>query len=279
MTRIWFDAALMLTLLASGGFIVFIVKQQRWVFRAATWIFFSGFLSHTVFLTCRYVELGAAPVLDLRSALSFFSWSIVLVYLVLQLRFRLMVLGSFVAPFAAFLLTLSSTIPWIDGPVRPVFQSIWLTVHIGTIFLGNALFAVAFLAAVMYLIQEHHIKSKKLGSFFKRLPSLATLDAVNHYAIAYGFPFLTLGMITGSVYAQVALGSYWQWDPKEVWSLITWLFYAALVHERLAAGWRGRRAAIMSIFCFGVLIFTFVGVSLWLGGYHSFSSLSGGKSP
>jgi len=130
----------------------------------------------------------------------------------------------------------------------------------------------------MYLIQEHHIKRKKLGSFFKRLPSLATMDAFNHYAIVYGFPFLTVGMITGSIYAQVALGSYWQWDPKEVWSLITWLFYAALLHERLAAGWKGRRAAVMSIFCFAVLIFTFLGASLWLGGYHSFSSLSGGKS-
>ena len=80
-------------------------------------------------------------------------------------------------------------------------------------------------------------------------------------------------MITGSIYAQVALEKYWQWDPKEVWSLITWLFYAALLHERLAVGWRGRRAAIMSIICFCVLIFTFVGASLLLGGYHSFSSL------
>jgi ABC-type transport system involved in cytochrome c biogenesis permease subunit len=80
-------------------------------------------------------------------------------------------------------------------------------------------------------------------------------------------------MITGSIYAQYALGIYWQWDPKEVWSLVTWLFYAALLHERLAVGWQGRRAAIMSIVCFCILIFTFVGASLWLGGYHSFDSL------
>jgi ABC-type transport system involved in cytochrome c biogenesis permease subunit len=86
-------------------------------------------------------------------------------------------------------------------------------------------------------------------------------------------------MITGSVYAQFALGTYWQWDPKEVWSLITWLSYAALIHERVAAGWRGRKAAILSIFCFCILLFTFVGASLWLGGYHSFESLGSGTGP
>jgi cytochrome c-type biogenesis protein CcsB len=162
--------------------------------------------------------------------------------------------------------------------VRPIFKSLWLTVHVVTIFMGDALFAIAFLAAVMYLIQERQIKHKKFGSFYSRLPSLATLDAINYQSLVYGFPFLTLGMITGSIYAQYTLGTYWQWDPKEVWSLITWLFYAALLHERLVAGWRGRRAALMSILCFCVLIFTFIGVSLWLGGYHSFSSLGARNS-
>ena len=91
----------------------------------------------------------------------------------------------------------------------------------------------------------------------------------------YGFPFLTIGMITGSIYAQLALGRYWQWDPKEVWSLITWLLYAVLLHERLAVGWRGRRSALMSIVCFAFLIFTFFGASLWLSDYHSFQNLEG----
>jgi cytochrome c-type biogenesis protein CcsB len=187
-----------------------------------------------------------------------------------------MVLGSFVAPFSAFLMIISSAMPWMEGPVRPIYKSLWLTLHVGTVFMGNALFAIAFLAAIMYLIQERSIKKKKLGSFYERLPSLATLDNINYYALIYGFPFLTLGMITGSLYAQFALGSYWQWDPKEVWSLITWLFYAALLHERIAVGWRGRKAAIMSIVCFCVLIFTFFGASLLMGGYHSFSNLGAG---
>lgn len=278
MNFLWFVIALALDLIATGGFIIYIVKQEKWVFRFSYWTLVAGFVSHTIFLGYRYYLLGTAPVLDFKSALSFFSWSIILAYLVFQIRFKLMVLGSFVAPFAASLMILSSAMPWTEGPANPVFKNIWLTVHVGTVFIGNGLFAITFLAAIMYLIQERQIKQKHLGSFFKRLPSLATLDSINYHALIYGFPFLTLGMISGSIYAQYALGSYWQWDPKEVWTLITWLFYAALLHERLTVGWRGRRAAIMSIICFGLLIFTFVGANFWMGGYHSFKNLGAGSS-
>jgi cytochrome c-type biogenesis protein CcsB len=150
-----------------------------------------------------------------------------------------------------------------------------LTVHVGTIFIGNAMFVITFAASIMYLIQERNIKKKTRGSFYRRLPSLETLDSINHHSLMYGFPFLTLGLISGAIYAQYALGSYWRWDPKEVWSLITWLAYAVLLHERLAVGWRGRRAALMSIICFCILIFTFLGGSLWLSDYHSFDSFGG----
>ena len=279
MTFLFFYLALFLELVASGGFVVYIVKQEKWVFRFSYWILVGGFICHTIFFGYRYYSLGTAPVLNLKAALAFFSWSIICTYLVLQLKFRLMVLGSFVAPFAAFLMIISSALPWVEEPVKPVFKSLWLTVHVGTAFIGNGLFAIAFLAAIMYLIQERQIKRKKLGSFYNKLPSLATLDDINYYSLTCGFPFLTVGMLTGAIYAQSALGTYWQWDPKEVWSLITWLFYAALLHERLTVGWRGRRAAIMSIVCFCLLIFTFVGVSFWLGGYHSFGSLGTGNAP
>jgi cytochrome c-type biogenesis protein CcsB len=273
MIYLWFNMALFFELLATGGFVVYIVKQEKWVFRCSYWILVAGFVCHTIFLGYRYYSLGTAPVLDLKSALGFFSWSIICVYLIFQVKFRLMVLGSFVAPLAAFLMIISYAMPWVEEPVKPIFKSLWLTVHVGTVFIGNGLFAIAFLAAIMYLIQEHQIKRKRLGSIYARLPSLATLDSINHYSLIYGFPFLTAGMITGSIYAQYALGKYWQWDPKEVWSLVTWLFYGALLHERLVVGWRGRRAALMSIICFCILIFTFVGASFWLGGYHSFSSM------
>lgn len=275
MTELWFNLTLFLELFASAGFIVFIVRQHKAVYRWSYRILLAGFACHTIFLAYRYYLLGTAPVLDLKSSLAFFSWTILLVYLVLQIKFRLMVLGSFVSPFAAFLMVISSSMPWMQGEIKPALKSLWLTIHVGTIFTGNALFAIAFLAGIMYLIQERQIKQKRLGFLYSRLPALATLDSVNYYALIYGFPFLTVGMITGAVYAQYALGTYWQWDPKEAWSLITWLFYAALLHERLAVGWRGQRAAVLSIFCFGILLFTFLGVGYLLGGYHSFESLGG----
>jgi len=278
MASLWFSLALIFELLATGGFIVYLVKQEKWVFRCSYWILVSGFICHTIMLGCQYFTLGAVPVLGFRSALSFFSWSIICAYLVFQLKFRLRVLGSFIAPFAAFLMIISSTMPRLEGPVGPQFKSLWLTIHIGTAFMGNGLFVITFLAAVMYLILERSIKQKKFGSFYSRLPSLATLDSINYYSLVYGFVFLTLGMITGSIYAQYLIGTYWQWDPKEVWSLITWISYAALIHERLTVGWRGRKAALLSIVCFCILIFTFLGSSLWLGGYHSFESFGARKA-
>lgn len=274
-----FSLALALVLLATGGFIVYIIKQQKAVYQWSYRVLVVGFLCHTLYFAYQYYSLGVVPVLALKSSLSFFAWSIIGAYLVLHLKFRLMVLGSFIAPFGAFLMVISSTIPGTEVTIHPMFRSLWLTIHIGTIFIGNGIFAVAFMAAIMYLIQEHQIKKKQFGSFFNRLPSLQTLDSINHYTLIYGFPFLTLGMITGAIYAQYALGSYWRWDPKEVWSLITWLLYATLLHERLTVGWRGRKAAIMSIFAFLVLIFTFVGANLWLSDYHSFKSLEGGLRP
>ncbi len=273
MAYISFYIALGLYLIASGGFIVYMIKQQAQAFRVAHKVLITGFVFHTFFFAHSFYLMGVTPILDFKAALSFFSWAIVLAYLLFYKRFKVMVLGSFAAPFSAFLMIISSAMPWFEGPVRPIFKSIWLAVHVVTVFVGNGLFAIAFMAAVMYLIQERQIKQKKLGAFFRRLPSLASLDNLAHYSLIYGFPFLTAGMITGSIYAQLAFGKYWQWDPKEVWSLITWLFYAVLLHERLAAGWRGRKAAIMSIVCFFLLLFTFVGASFFMGGYHSFDSL------
>lgn len=275
MAELLFKLSLFLTLLATGGFIVFLVKQQKPVFRWSYRILLAGFALHTFFLGYQYYSLGTAPALGLKSSLAFFSWAIIGAYLLSHLRFGLMVLGSFVAPLAAILMILSSSIPGGEILVKPMFQSIWLISHIGIIFIGEGIFTVTFLAAIMYLIQERQIKKKKFGSFYSRLPSLETLDSINYYSLISGFPFLTVGMITGAIFAQSALGSYWQWDPKEVWAIITWLFYAVLLHQRITVGWRGRRAAFMSIVSYFVLIFTFVGVSLWMSDYHSFSSIEG----
>jgi cytochrome c-type biogenesis protein CcsB len=109
-----------------------------------------------------------------------------------------------------------------------------------------------------------------MGSISRRLPSLETLDRINYKCTSYGFPLLTLGIITGSLWAELAWGSYWNWDPKETWSLITWIVYAILLHNRLAIGWRGRKTAYLMIAGFVSVLITFIGVSLFMGGLHSY---------
>lgn len=275
MSTIFFKLALFLILIATAGFITYVIGQRKAVYRWSYRILLAGFASLTLYLAQGFWVLGTMPVFTLKAALAFFAWTIIGAYLVFHVKFRLMILGSFISPMAAVLMILSSAIPGGAETVRPIFSGLWFSIHVWTAFMGNGMFALAFVAAIMYLIQEGHIKRKKFGSLYSRLPSLQTLDSINHQSLIYGFPLLTIGMITGAIYAQYVLGSYWRWDPKEVWSLITWLFYAALLHERLAAGWRGRKAAILSIVAFSVLLFTFLGASLWLSDYHSFRSLGG----
>lgn len=276
MADFFFMIALFLTLLSTGGFIVYIIKQREGIFLLSYIALCAGFIFHSIFLVAAYYDLGVAPVITLKSSLSFFAWCIIGVYLIFHARFKLMVLGSFVAPLAAVLMIISSVIPGAEAGINPILKSAWLVVHVSTIFIGDGIFAITFISAVMYIIQESRIKKKSLGSFYRRLPSLETLDSINHYSVIYGFPFLTVGMVTGTIYAYYTFGSYWRWDPKEIWTLVTWLAFAVLLHERLAVGWRGRRAALMSIICFLMLIFTFLGGSLWLSDYHSFRNLGAG---
>ncbi|MCX8012217.1 MAG: c-type cytochrome biogenesis protein CcsB, partial [Desulfobacterota bacterium] len=150
-------------------------------------------------------------------------------------------------------------------PLVPALQSNWLTYHVITCFLGYAAFAVSFGVSIMFLI-----KANSKGGI-GILPDQAVLDEINYKAISFGFPMLTLGIITGAVWANYAWGSYWSWDPKETWSLITWLFYAAFLHARYTRGWGGRKTAILSIIGFLAVIFTYFGVNLLLSGLHSYA--------
>jgi cytochrome c-type biogenesis protein CcsB len=150
-------------------------------------------------------------------------------------------------------------------------RSGWLPIHVTSAFLGDAIFALAFCTGVIYLIQERLVKSRRATALSGRLPSLEILDEINYRALTIGFPLLTIGIVTGAVWAEYAWGAYWNWDPKETWSLITWLLYAALLHQRLAIKWRGKKAAVMAIVGFGAVLFTFLGVNLLLEGRHTYA--------
>jgi cytochrome c-type biogenesis protein CcsB len=149
-----------------------------------------------------------------------------------------------------------------------VLESYWLPVHVMLAFMGNAFFALAFFIGVMYIIQDRYLKSRKLKGLYFILPSLDMLDELNYKCLQYGFPLLTLAIISGAIWSEYALGSYWQWKHRQVWSLITWFLYAALLHGRLTAGWRGRRAAYLSGVAFVVLVGSYLIINLLSGGAH-----------
>ena len=252
------------------GYLIYVIRTEKAIYRIAYGFLVAGFLSHTLELVMLVSQIRQMPVTTLPQTFSLFAWAIVGSYLAFQLKFNIRILGTFVSPLAVVFMLLSSAIPGRVIPNSKLFKSFWLTLHVATMFIGMAIFALAFCAGIMYLLQERQIKSKSFGLLYRRLPSLEVLDSLNYVCLTFGFPLITIGLISGFVYAGAVWQSFWHWDPKEILSVITWLIYAVLLHERLAVGWRGRRAAIMAIVGFSVILITFVGTSIILKVHHSF---------
>ena len=260
------------------GFVAYLVyatsKNVR-VGKVSTGLLITGLLFHSVGLILRWMEThragyGYIPLSNMYESLIFFSWTIVLIYLILETKYQQKVIGVFVTPFAFLAIALTSIIPGVNAnitPLVPALQSNWLTIHVTTCFFGYASFAVSFGISLLYLIRE---KKDARGSGPTWLPSPSVLDEINYKAIVIGFPMLTLGIVTGAAWANYAWGSYWTWDPKETWSLITWFVYAAFLHARLTRDWRGRKAALLSLIGFAAVLFTYFGVNYLISGLHSY---------
>lgn len=229
-----------------------------------------GLISTAIYLILRAFHIEHFPVTNIHEALLFFCLLLGIAFLIFFFKYRILIAGVFVSPLILFFSLISILVHTPAVPVLSLLQSFWLPIHVGSVFIGNALFALSFVISIVYMIENFRLKKKKFDNFGKQLPSLVTLDYINYLCLVYGFPFLTLGLITGAVWAQVAIGSYWNNDPKEIWSMITWMLYAALLHCRLINGWKGRRIAIFSIFAFIILVFSFVGVTYFFKGYHIF---------
>jgi cytochrome c-type biogenesis protein CcsB len=268
----FFKIASFLYLLATLAYLAYIILLREFVSKLGRIIVSLGFGIHTLALILRYLEGGYTPVTNLHESLSFFAWMIIGVLMIANIRYRIKVLGSFLTPIALILMLFAFALPKEIVPLAPVLRSFWHPFHVIFAFLGNAIFTLTFCSGIMYLLQEHQLKSKRIGAIAKRLPPLQVLDDLNYQSLTFGFPLLTLGIITGAIWAEYAWGRYWGWDPKETWSLITWLLYAALLHQRLTVGWRGRKAAIMSIIGFMAILFTFLGVNLILPGLHTYAN-------
>lgn len=270
MSGILFGATLFFYFLGTFHCLLYLINQREGIGKVCQVATIAGFGFQTLWLIYSAVQTGYVPMTSLRDSLVFFSWAIIFIYLILEFRYRIRVMGAFVVPLAFVAVLVSLTFPIGETTPPEYFKSPWLGVHTTFAFLSYAAFAIAFGVGIMYIIQEKQLKSKHAGAFYRRLPSLDVLDELNYKSVAIGFPLLTLAIVSGSIWADSVWGYYWGWEPKEIWSLITWLVYAVYLHARLISGWRGRKAAYLAVAGFVIVIFTFLGVNLLLPGQHAF---------
>ena len=255
-------------LLSTVAYLTYLFRQKEVWCQTGLFVLMAGFVPHSVQIVYRMIQTGHMPVRNLHETLIIAGWMVAGVFLLFQYKYQLKILGLYVAPLLSLVMIAASQFPAVPLEAQRILNNFWLVAHIVTIFMGDAAFALACGLGVFYLIQERSIKSKVRGFFFKRLPPLERIDSTGYACIIVGFTLLTIGLATGFVYAKSVWGRFWSWDPKEIWSGITWLLYAALLHGRISLGWRGRKAAIMAIIGFVVLLFTFLGVNFLLTGHH-----------
>lgn len=268
---VFFKIAVVLYLGAAAGYLLFLLLSTGSRAPIGFWCALGGFAAHTLSIMHRAIFLGLFPFATPFDVLSFFAWLVVGAFLMVQYRVASPIFGSIATPMAAVLMLYGSTLSYrITEPLVPILQSWWFPIHVTLALAGNGIFALMAIGGLMYILQERLIKTKRIGRFHKLLPSLETLDTINRHGLPLGFFLLTLGIISGALWAGSVWGFYWSWDPKEVWSLITWFAYAAMIHQRVALGWRGKRAAVLAILGFALVMFTFIGVSTLLGGHHTF---------
>lgn len=237
----------------------------------ATLAIAAGFLLQTSAIVVRAIEFGSFAVASFTEQSAFLACLIAGVYLVAQLRYHLAVLGAVVGTIG-FVGALALLVA--HGGVRdvpPDLRSPWLPIHVTLAFLGNAAFGLACLVSLLYLWQERQLKHHSVGRFLRRLPPLETLDDVNFRFLTWGFVLLTLGILSGVLWAELSFGRMWSWEPRTTWTTIIWFLYAVLLHGRVTVGWGGRRAAALTIVGFGVVFVSFVGVNVLAPGRHAVS--------
>lgn len=246
--------------------VAFFTKKEVF-FKVAIASVGTGFLLHSGFLIHRGFEKAHFPLTDLRESLAFFAWTVSLCFLISYLRYRVKVLGIFLLPLVAALML--GTVLIKSSPVPEILQSSWIYLHTTFLFLAYGMFFVTFISGLLYLFQERELKNKRPRTFYYRLPSLVLLDDLFFKFLIFGFCSMTLGLLAGIIWAERDWVEGWQGDPKVIAAFVTWGIYLILIYLRLTAGWRGKRAALISIAGFISVLFTFLGAGFF-SGLHTF---------
>lgn len=266
MSSLLLATALALYLLTTATFVAHVVTAHDSLRRAALALLTGGFAMNAAALVVRGVTLGYESLTPFQEGLSIIGCLTVGGYLLIARRSNFTVVGALIAPLA-FLFSLSAYAFESGTRELPLAHSIWLPAHVAPAFAGYAIFTVAFCLSLTYLLQERQLKSKRRTDLFRRLPSLETLDNLNYRFVTWGFALFTIALLTGSLLAKETWGELWSWEPVQIWSVITWLLYAGLLQARFV-GWRGRRAATLTIVGFAILAASFLSVNLVFPGKH-----------
>ena len=230
--------------------------------RYATILTVNSFLFLTASLVFRGIEAGHGPFSNMYEFSLAFAWGALALYLYFEVQYKLRSLALLVLPVAVGLMAYATTVPSEIEPLPPALQhDLLLTIHVAVAIIAYGAFAMAFGTAVLYLFQRRDT--------IRWLPRSTVLDELGHKAVMVGFPAMFLTIILGAIWADIAWGRYWSWDPKETASLVTWLIYGGYLHARVLRGWRGVRSAGLLIVGFGATLFTYYG-NLFFGGLHSY---------
>jgi cytochrome c-type biogenesis protein CcsB len=226
---------------------------------------------HGAEIVTRGMAADRVPWGNMYEFVSAITFAAVTVYLVMLWRYKVSWLGPFL--MVAVVIALGIATIWLyndPGPLRPALHSYWIAIHVTAAVTATGTFTVAGVATILYLLKSR-AGTPRPGGILERVPDADTLDTVAHRTMMFAFPIWTFAIIAGAIWADSAWGRYWGWDPKETWSFITWVAYAGYLHARATAGWRGRKAAIISLIAFGCLLFNFFGINYLVSGLHSYA--------
>jgi len=230
--------------------------------RYATILTINSFIFLTASLIFRAIEAGHGPFSNMYEFSLAFAWGALALYLYFEFQYKLRSLALLVLPVAVGLMAYATTVPSDIEPLVPALQhDLLLTIHVAVAIIAYGAFALGFGTAVLYLFQRRDT--------IRWLPRSTVLDELGHKAVMVGFPAMFLTIVLGAIWADIAWGRYWSWDPKETASLVTWLIYGGYLHARVLRGWRGTRSAVLLIVGFGATLFTYYG-NLFFGGLHSY---------
>ncbi len=266
--NILFTAVMLIYFAAMMLFFVFVAVKKDIIAVIGKYLLLTGLLLHTAALICRGIGAERLPMTNQYEFATSFAWALCLVSLVFILKFRFSMLGVFTSPVIFLVIGYAAMQSKEVKELMPALRSNWLGFHVSTAIIAYGAFGVSFVLSLIFLLRGI---MKDNGFFDQHIPKREKLDLISYRSVCLGLLFLTFTIVTGAIWAERAWGSYWSWDPKETWSLVTWLVYSVYLHLRLRRGWSGKSAAVFAVVGFLCVIFTYIGVNTLLPGIHSYA--------